>query len=71
MEFGVFAHNLIWLVVNGKIQRELCAGKGGRNFTRENAEAKTKTSGRAGIWTQLDMDILSFSRKLPVDWWAP
>ena len=38
------------------------------NFVRENAEAKTKTSGRAGIWTQLDMNVLSFSWKLPVDW---
>jgi hypothetical protein len=71
VEFGIFAHGLTWLLVAVKIQRKLCAGKGGRNFVRENAEAKTKTSGRAGIWTQLDMNILSFSWKLPVDWWAP
>jgi hypothetical protein len=62
-----FAHGLIWLLVNGKIQRELFAGKTGRNFARENAEAKSKTSGRAGIWTQLDMNTLSFSWKPPVD----
>jgi hypothetical protein len=54
-----------------KVQREFCAGKMGINFVRENAEAETKTSGRAGIWTQLDMNKLSFSWKLPVDWWAP
>jgi hypothetical protein len=42
-----------------------------RNFARENAEANAKTSGRAGIWTQLDMKGLLFSWKLPVDWWAP
>ncbi len=39
----------------------------GRNFGRGNAEANIKTSGRAGIWTQLDMNTLSFSWKLPVD----
>jgi hypothetical protein len=48
-----------------KVQRELCAGKIERNFARENAGAKT--SGRAGIWTQFDMNTLSFSWKLPVD----
>jgi hypothetical protein len=50
-----------------KFQRELCAGKMKRNFARKNAEAKTKTSGRAGIWTQFDMNTLSFSWKPPVD----
>jgi hypothetical protein len=43
----------------------------GGNFSRKNAEAKFKTSGRAGAWTNLDMKILSVSWKLPVDWWAP
>jgi hypothetical protein len=43
----------------------------GSGFVRENAEANAKTSGRAEIWTQLDMNRLSFSWKLPVDWWAP
>jgi hypothetical protein len=33
----------------------------GSRFARENAEATTKTSGRAGIWTQLDMNTLSVS----------
>jgi hypothetical protein len=50
-----------------KVQREGCAGKVDRNFARENAEAKTKTSGGAGIWTQLDMNMLLFSWKPPVD----
>jgi hypothetical protein len=53
--------------VNGKFQRGLRAGKMGRDFGRENAEANTKTSGRAGLWTQLDMNKLSVSWKLPVD----
>jgi hypothetical protein len=53
--------------VNGKIQRGLRAGETGRNFGRENAEANIKTSGSAGIWTQLDMNKLSVSGKLPVD----
>jgi hypothetical protein len=55
------------LVVNGKFQRELSAGKMDRIFARENAEAETTTSGRAGIWTQLDMNTLSLSWKPPVD----
>jgi len=55
------------LVVDGKIQRGLRAGKTGRNLGRENAEANAKTSGRAGIWTQLDMNKISVSGKLPVD----
>jgi hypothetical protein len=55
------------LVVDGKVQRGLRAGKTGRNFGRENAESIIKTSGRAGIWTQLDMNTLSASGKLPVD----
>jgi hypothetical protein len=33
----------------------------GRDFARKNAEAKTKPSGRAGAWTQLDMNTLSVS----------
>jgi hypothetical protein len=57
------------MVVGGwkKVQRERCAGKKDRNFARENAEEKSKISGRAGIWTQFDMNTLSFSWKLPVD----
>jgi hypothetical protein len=57
------------LLLVGKIQRELFGVKSEIIFARENAEAKTKTktSGRAGIWTQLDMNTLSFSWKLPVD----
>jgi len=55
------------LVVNGKIQRGLGAGKMGSSFARENAKANAKTSGRAGIWTQFDMKIFSVSWKLPVD----
>jgi hypothetical protein len=55
------------LLLDGKHQRELCAGKSGRNFGRENTEAKTRASGGAGIWTQLDMNTLSFSWKPPVD----
>ncbi len=51
----------------GKIQRGLCAVNKERNFVRENAEAETKTSGRTGFWTQLDMNGLYFSWKLPVD----
>jgi hypothetical protein len=47
--------------VDGKIQHGLCAGKRERNFARENAEAATKPSGRDGIWTQLDMNMLSVS----------
>jgi hypothetical protein len=54
-----------------KVQREWCAGKMKRNFARKYAEVETKISGRAGIWTPLDMNRLSFSWKLPVDWWAP
>jgi hypothetical protein len=50
-----------------KIQRELGAGKCGRTFGQESAEAKAKISGRAGIGTQLDMNTFSISRKLPVD----
>jgi hypothetical protein len=61
VDFSFFAHNLVWLVVNGKIQRSLCAGEKGRDFARENAEAATKPSGRAGAWTQLDMKTLSVS----------
>jgi hypothetical protein len=57
----------MWLLLDGKHQRELCAGKSGRNFGRENTEAKTRASGGAGIWTQLDMNTLSFSWKPPVD----
>jgi hypothetical protein len=67
VEFGVFAHNLIWLVVDEKVQRELCAGKNERNCARENAKEKSKISGRAGVGTQFDMNILSFSWKPPVD----
>jgi hypothetical protein len=48
-----------------KVQRGLRAGKMAGTFARENAEAET--SGRAGIWTQFDMNILSFSWKPPVD----
>jgi hypothetical protein len=61
------AHDLFWLVVNGKIQLGLRVGKTEKGFRRENAGAKTKTSGRAGIGTQLDMNALSFSGKPPVD----
>jgi hypothetical protein len=56
-------------MVNGKNQRALGAGKTGRYFRRKITEAKT--SDRAGIWAQRDMNTLSFSWKLPVDWWAP
>jgi len=31
------------------------------DFERENAEATTKPSGRAGVWTQFDMNTLSVS----------
>jgi hypothetical protein len=58
-------------MVKGKIQRGLAAGKMGRSSGRENAEANTNTSGRTGRRTHLDMKILLFSGKLPVDWWAP
>jgi len=34
-------------------------------------EARFKTSVRAGIWTQLDMNTPSVSWELPVDWSAP
>jgi hypothetical protein len=55
------------LVVSGKIQNEKRIGESGSDFVRENAEANANTSGRAGIWTQLDMNTLSVSWKLPVD----
>jgi hypothetical protein len=47
--------------VDGKIQRGLCTGEKRSDFARENAEAATKPSGRAGIWTQLDTNTLSVS----------
>jgi hypothetical protein len=50
-----------------KISTRIVRQEKRRNFARENAEAKSKTSGRAGIWTQLDMNTLSFSWKPPVD----
>jgi hypothetical protein len=64
---GFFAHGFIGLRLDVKIQRVWCAGKMGGNFVRENAEAKTKTSGQAGVWTQRDMNIFSVSWEPPVD----
>jgi hypothetical protein len=45
-------HNLFWLVVNGKIQRGVRAEENDDGIAREYAEANSKTSGRAGVWTR-------------------
>jgi len=39
----------------------VCVPEKRRGFARENAEATTKPSGRAGAWTQFDMNTLSVS----------
>jgi hypothetical protein len=50
-----------------KVQREWGAVEMEKNFARENTESEIITFGRDSTWTQLDMNTLSFSWKLPVD----
>jgi hypothetical protein len=51
----------------GKISTRVVRRVNGKKFPRENVEAEIKTFGRDGMWTQLDMNALSFSWKPPVD----
>jgi hypothetical protein len=67
VKFGVFAHNLFWLVVAEKFKTYRRKNEAKREAPEPWRTKEIKISDRNGIWTQCDMNSLSFSGNPPVD----